>query len=394
VAAIYLVVWAVYLLVMPVLAVISPAVAKREKNLPRKRSPRIAIIVPAHEKESCIDRCIETLRSANHLRVKVQIFVVADQCLYRTSDLAEAAGTMVLTRNAVPRGKTYMLAWAIDELANHDIDTDLHVISDATTYVAPQFLQRLVRFWVDGEDIIIAHSMVDTENRIRFACCMGLTLARRNFQDLAREGLALSTPVSGRGMGFSQDHTGKYRWRLALTSLVTSSTHPTEDFRHDVCLEEHGYKMAFAGDAHVSTPLRASLCDAIRQGIGWEKGRIANIKGHARGLLLVGLGGCDLRKMIAALNAVPPVAVLIGSIAVLVLRSPMLIEQTLELILTLTPLVTVYIFSFMVLRQGQTKRIAVGTLVWTPVHLAWRFMAFLVALTGSDRLVGKRRDER
>jgi cellulose synthase/poly-beta-1,6-N-acetylglucosamine synthase-like glycosyltransferase len=394
-ATTYLAFWAMYLLAMPVLAGLRPNTKGDGTDNSRRDTPRIAVIVPAHDMEAYIERCVNSLRWVDYPQEQLQIFVVADHCSDKTADLARAAGATVLTREVEPRGKTYTLAWAFEELASCGVDADLYVIVDATAYVASAFLNSLGRHWSKGEDIVIAHAIVDAENQKWFARCMGLTLAHRNLQDLARERLALSALVSGRGMAYSHAYIGKFGWRLALPTSATSGTHPTEDFRHGVRLAEHGYRVAFADEALVFTPLRESFSAATRQGLRWEKGRIANVRAHATKLLRVGLSERNLRKVIAALDAIqPPVAVLIGTAALVAFLALVFLDSTFGRLLASTPLALGFIYSLLVLKQGQKEGIKIRTVIWAPVYLAWRCMAFLLAIAGLDRLVREGRHDR
>ena len=180
-------------------------------------------------------------------------------------------------------------------------------------------------------------------------------------------------------------------WSLAVPADTGSSVHPTEDFRHGVQLAEHGYRVAFANDAHVYTPLRQSLRAATKQNIRWERGRIGNAFTHARQLLYRSIRQRDLKKFIAALDASqPPVAVVIGVAFALALITPFSVKQALPVSLGLLPFVLVIAYGSLVIKQGQREGIAMRFLVWAPIYLAWRLTAFFLAFTRLDRLIHKK----
>jgi cellulose synthase/poly-beta-1,6-N-acetylglucosamine synthase-like glycosyltransferase len=390
-AAIYLLAWSVYLLAMPVLSHLQKPDAAPQRDATRSRTPQIAVVIPAHDMEHCIERCIKSLLGCGYPDERAEVYVVADHCSDQTAAVARAAGAEVLIRDEEPAGKTFALDWAFRQLNTRGVSPDLYVIVDATAYVADGFLSFLAERWSSGENVIMAHTLVDPTNQKWFARCLGLTLAHRNLQDASRERLSLSALVCGRGMAFGKDYIEKHGWRLALPSEAITGSHPTEDFRHGVRLAGHGYRVAFAEDAYLYTPLRQSLGAATRQNVRWERGRIGNAYTHARELLSQGIRERRLRKLIAAIDAIqPPVAVVIGLSSALALLAVLFTDTPSILFLALLPFLLVFMYSMLVVRQGHREGIEVTALLWAPIYIAWRVSAFLVALTGLDRLLDKR----
>ena len=391
-AAIYLLVWSVYLLSMPLLSYLRPQKGNSQSDPVRSQTARITVLIPAHNMEQCIERCIRSLENCTYPRERVEIFVVADHCSDDTAAVASAAGARVLVREEPPAGKTFVLDWAFRHLKTQGIQSDLYVIVDATAYVADGFLSSLAKHWSQGENVIMAHTVVDPANQKWFARCLGLTLAHRNLQDAARERLKLSALVCGRGMAFGHEYIGSHGWSLAVPSPEsTPDAHPTEDFRHGVRIAEHGYRVAFALDAHVYTPLRQSLEAATRQNVRWERGRIGNAFTHARKLFSQAVREKRIRKLVAALDAIqPPVAVVIGFSAGLALIAVLFVEATSILILAFLPLLLTSLYSMLVIARGRQEGIELTASLWAPVYIAWRLSAFLAALTGLDRFLDKK----
>jgi 1,2-diacylglycerol 3-beta-glucosyltransferase len=390
VAAAFLLSWSLYLLALPLLSRLHQREAPPRDGHPRTKTPHISVLIPAHNMEAYIKRCIESLDGCGYPSGNVQIYVVADHCSDGTADTARAAGAKVLIRHDEPAGKTFALDWAFRKLESLGVQSDLYVIVDATAYVADAFLLRLAERWSDGENVIMAHTMVDPSNQRWFARCLGLTLAHRNLQDMARERLSLSALVCGRGMAFGKDYIGKHGWGLALPAQSVAGNHPTEDFRHGVRLAEHGYRVAFATEARLYTPLRQSLEAATRQNVRWERGRMANAFTHARALLFQSIRDGEGRKFIAAVDAIqPPVAIVIGLAAALALGAGLFVKSSWVLYVALLPFALLLVYSGLVIRQGSREGIQPTAVLWAPVYIAWRVMAFLAAATGLDRLIDK-----
>ena len=380
VVAAYAVFWAAYSLLLPLLAAMHRQSRAKEVLPGRGELPSIAVIVPAHNMERVIARCIESLRACRYPGKALEIFIVADHCTDETVLRARQAGVSVLERDTGPAGKTYALAWALDELARRAFHADQYVITDATAWVEADFLQILAARWMQGEDIVVGRTVVAIENQQWFVRCLALTFVHRNLQNGCRERLGLSALVEGCGMAFSRPYIERFGWSLALPTSTSTSSHPTEDWRHGVRAVEHGYRVAFAGNARVVTPLRDSLSAATKQSVRWERGRISNAMTHGLRLLWLGIRQRDLRKLLAALDAIqPPVAVLGGLCVVIAAFSAFLPRGPRIDVVSFMPVVLVALYGIVVAAYGRKEGIKLTTIAWAPVYLAWRSLTFVLA---------------
>lgn len=374
--------WALYVLVIPLLAAVRGRRVRGSSTRSRAVSkPKVAVIIPAHNMERYIVRCIESLNSCGYPQALLDIFVTADHCSDRTVELAAATGAVVLHRDVEPRGKTYTLAWTFDTLSATDKPHDLYIIVDATARVDHGFLDALVARWNDGEQIVIGHPIVDPENLQWFAQCLGLTLAHRNLQNRSRDALGLSAFIGGRGMAFDHSYIERFGWTLALPTSEHGDSHPTEDWRHGVRVVEHGYKVTFADEARLYTPLRESFDAATEQGVRWERGRLVNMATHGNALLARGMKELSGIKILAGLDAIqPPVAVLAG-LSLLVAAAGLLAPGLFAVPLAaLLPATLILIYAIGVIDQGRRDGIKGRTVLWAPVYIAWRCSAFARAL--------------
>jgi cellulose synthase/poly-beta-1,6-N-acetylglucosamine synthase-like glycosyltransferase len=263
----------------------------------------------------------------------------------------------------------------------------MYVVVDATARVDVGFLEALVAVWREGEHIIVSHPLVDAENQKWFARCLGLTLVHRNLQNSARQRLELSSLIEGRGMAYSREYITKHGWRLALPTATKSGTHPTEDWRHAVRAVENGYRVAFADDARVITPLRPTLSAATKQGIRWERGRMANAFSHAMRLLGQGLKQRNAVKSLAALDAIqPPVAILGALCTALALIALVFPGGLVVNLLSVMPLALFVLYGVVVVAEGRKDGISPVTILWAPIYILWRTSAFILAWGFLDKL--------
>jgi len=382
----YATVWALYLLLFPVVASLWKSRAKALKNTLDTEYPTIAVIIPARNMGQVIGRCIGSLRTCHYPADKVDFYVVADHCSDDTAGRAQEAGATVLARQDGLPGKTYTLAWALEELRVRGITHELYVIVDATVQVTATFLVALAKRWQQGEDIITSHPRLSAENQAWYARCLGLMLVHRNLQNSSRERLHLSALLEGRGMAYSQSYIRRFGWHLALPKL-NRGLHPTEDWRHGVQAVEQGYRVAFAQDAWITTPLRNSLIHATKQGSRWERGRMVNAATHALRVLLRGLWRRDLIKIFAALDAIQPPVAILGALSLgLAITSAFLPSASLMRLASLAPLPFVLLYGVGVALRGRREGIGIVAIAWAPLYIAWRCITFALAWGCLDRI--------
>jgi cellulose synthase/poly-beta-1,6-N-acetylglucosamine synthase-like glycosyltransferase len=387
--------WALYVVVPPAIAAV---VGRRRDAAPAvtdTNAPTIAVLIPAHDMEAVIGRCVAAVQACHYPRDKRTIFVIADHCTDLTADAAEQAGARVLVRDEGPPGKTYTLAWTLENLGQLGADPDIYLVTDATARVDVNFLAELASFIARGEDIVVAHSMVEVENQKWFARCLGLTLVHRNLQNWSRERLRLSALIEGRGMAYSRRYVRRYGWSLAAPAAGSAATHPTEDWRHGVQAAEQGLRVAFAEAALVYTPLRGSLAAATQQGIRWERGRMANATTHALRVLAGGVRRRSSRMIFAALDALQPPVAILGAVCTLAAIAGLALPHSPISTLTRWPLAIVALYGVAVVLRGRRAGIDPVTVLWAPVYIAWRCFAFCLAwVSPRDRASLQQKNER
>jgi cellulose synthase/poly-beta-1,6-N-acetylglucosamine synthase-like glycosyltransferase len=380
----YATLWSLYLLLLVAVAAVR---GRRTGRLVRPGEwPVIAVIIPAGNAQGVIGGCIAALRACHYPSERVVTYVVADHCRDNTAEVAQASSAHVLIRNDGPRGKTYTIAWALGELDRLGFSPDLYLIVDATARVEPDFLTAMAQRWRQGEDIISSHSILSSENEAWYARCLGLMLVHRNLQCWARERRGLSALLEGRGMAYSREYIKRFGWSLAVPK--THGSHPTEDWRHAVRAVEEGYRVGYADEARVATPLRGSLAEATQQGARWERGRLINASTYALRLLWRGLCNRDHVKVFAALDAMqPPVAILAALSTAIAVLTYFIPSKDVSLdSLGYFPLMLVGLYGLIVVVRGRRDGIGLSTVVWGPLYVIWRCSAFILAWVFLDRV--------
>ena len=118
----------------------------------------LAVIVPAHDEEQLIGRCIESLRRQDYPAGRYRIVVIADNCSDRTAEKASEAGAMVMVRASAPeaRGKGQALRWAMDRLLAEPEPPEAVVVVDADSVCEPGMLSALEDKLAEGHAVVQA----------------------------------------------------------------------------------------------------------------------------------------------------------------------------------------------------------------------------------------------
>ena len=192
-------------------------------------------------------------------------------------------------------------------------------------------------------------------------------------------------------MAYSRRYIHRFGWSLALPK--TQGSHPTEDWRHAVRLVEEGFRVAFADNACISTPLRASLSEATQQGARWERGRLLNAGTYAIRLLINGFWQRNPVKIFAALDAMQPPVAILAALCIAIAGFTYFVPSEIESlsIFGYLPLALVTFYGVIVVLRGRQEGISLSTVIWAPIYVLWRCSAFVLAWSFLDRMkLGRR----
>ncbi|MGH7918604.1 MAG: glycosyltransferase family 2 protein, partial [Candidatus Dormibacteraceae bacterium] len=272
---------------------------------PREPSGRrtVAVLVPAHDEEALLARCLRSLQVARQ-GMPVRLLVVADNCTDRTAAIASEEGAEVWERAVPDRpGKGQALRWALDRLLAAPGAPDAVAVVDADSVCDPALLRRLVGAYEAGHPVVQAEYLVlpeGTDVRRRLVAAAFLLFHRVRFS--GRAVLGLSASLVGNGMLFSAGVLRLHPWD-AFSGV--------EDLELSIALRRSGVPIHFEGSARLWGPVATGRAESAQRS-RWEGGRLAAMRRHLPGLLAAGIRRRDARLLeTAAELAVPPLGLLL-----------------------------------------------------------------------------------
>lgn len=247
---------------------------------------RLAVVVPAHDEENGIARCVRSLLRCEAPRAELVILVVADNCSDRTAEVARAAGAdarpgatvEVLERfDTERRGKGYALELAFETLLAAHADLDAAMVVDADTEVDRNFLTAAERWFAAGADGVQSRYTVLNADASEKTRLMNVALMAFNvLRPRGRARLGLSAGILGNGFGLS---------RHCLQTIPYTARSVVEDLEHHLELVREGFKIEFMDETSVRADFPVGEKGADTQRARWEGGRLRMIREHAPKLL-------------------------------------------------------------------------------------------------------------
>jgi 1,2-diacylglycerol 3-beta-glucosyltransferase len=268
-----------YLLILTLLS------QRAKPPIPRSRTLKFDVIVPAHNEASVIERTVCSLRKIDWPPDRFRVLVIADNCTDSTALLARQAGAEALERNdANLRGKGYALAFAFRSSRAHDW-ADAVVVIDADAEVSSNLLSAFAARIELGAHAIQAHygilnPMASWRTRL-------ITIAKAAFhivRSRARDRLRLSCGIRGNG------------WCVTHGLLDKAPYHAyslTEDLEYGIDLGLAGFRVAYADEAHSDAEMVTDEKVAGTQRRRWEDGRFHLIRSRTIPLLLAAIRRAD-----------------------------------------------------------------------------------------------------
>lgn len=215
---------------------------KEEKDYTPKN--KFAMIVAAHNEEVVIGKLVESINKQDYPRELFDIFVIADNCDDKTSEVARKAGAKVFERfNKEQRGKGYALEWMFDKLYKMDERYDAVCIFDADNLVHKDFLKEINSKMKEGYKVVQGY--IDSKNPedswIATSYSIAFWSQNRMFQ-LARNNVGFSNQIGGTGFAIDFE---------TLKELGWGATCLTEDLEFTCKIVLNGGKIGWAHDAKI-----------------------------------------------------------------------------------------------------------------------------------------------
>jgi exopolysaccharide biosynthesis WecB/TagA/CpsF family protein len=368
-----------YLLTLALASSFRPRETSREESEP---GSRLAVLVPAHNEEQLIGRCVQSLLAQSYPRALYRLIVIADNCSDRTALEASAAGAEVMVRDQPDaRGKGQALRWAMDRVLGAPDAPDAMVVVDADSIADSNLLCALERELAAGHGVVQADYtvIVDPASPKSAIVAAGFLLFHRvRFSGRARLGMAAN--LVGNGMLFSRPVLEEHPWD-AFSGV--------EDLEYSIRLRLEAIRPQFASAAYVSGPGPATRAGVDRQRLRWEGGRFAVVRTWLVKLVVTSVHRRDARLLDAALDlAVPPLGLMCLATAAGALLTTAAVLTKVAPVWTLTPwavaVVAIPAYVFIGLRAANAPPAVWRAVLGAPAFLAWKLLTYVRLLRGFD----------
>jgi 1,2-diacylglycerol 3-beta-glucosyltransferase len=303
---------AAYLLLLSAFGLLRPSRTPARSTITR----RFAVLVPAHDEATVIDRLLRSLQAQTHPRDRFDVYVVADNCSDATAEIARRFGAIVHERHEpLLRAKGHALRWLLQRVRAHGT-YDAYVIFDADSEVAPDFLARMDARLAAGSLVIQSHYRVLNDASGRAAMREAALASLHYLRPLGRAALGLSCGLKGNGMCFAAGVLDRFGW---------GSVGLAEDVELHLSLVRHGVRTDFAPEAVVKADMPSTAEDARSQNLRWEAGRLQAVKRDVAPMLIGGiLRGRPMAIDAAVEQLIPPLSVAVsGAVACAMLGAVM-----------------------------------------------------------------------
>ncbi|MGC6328399.1 glycosyltransferase family 2 protein [Rhizorhabdus sp. FW153] len=370
--------WLVVLPSMLALAILSielGAAQLRPRTRPWTRSADLTILIPAHDEQAGIARCIEAVRAS--APPGSSILVVADNCSDRTARIARAAGAEVIERHdPVQRGKGHALGFARRHL--RAAPPAIVAVLDADCAIEGDGLARLAGTAAAlNRPVQSAYLFRPIPDRGPLVAVSGFALLLRNL--VRQRGLAwIGAPalLTGSGMAFP--------WRC-FDAAPLDTDDIAEDLNMGIALAQLGMAPVFLPQVTTWSDPAARLA-TFGQRTRWEQGFLRGAVRHAPHLLLSGEGPL---LWLGLHLCVPPLALLGLLCAASLLVSGGLItlgasgSAALGLIALLVAAAGLVLLGWW--RFGRAQASA-RQLLLAPAYILWKLPLYLGAIRKPERM--------
>jgi cellulose synthase/poly-beta-1,6-N-acetylglucosamine synthase-like glycosyltransferase len=258
-----------------------------------------AVIIAAHNEESVVSALVKNCGQLDYPGEMFNIFVIADNCIDNTAQVATEAGATVWERfNDQEQGKGYALEWAFNRLYALPRKYDAVVIIDADNLVSLNYLRVMNNRLLMGEKIIQCY--LDSKNPndtwVTRSIHIGYVITNR-FWQLAKYNIGLCCALGGTGMCISVDVLQKFGW--GANSL-------TEDLEFQIKALLNGVKVAWAHEAKVFDEKPLTMKQSMTQRQRWMQGHCTVASRYLPRLLWQGITQRNPALLDAALYCCNP----------------------------------------------------------------------------------------
>jgi Glycosyltransferase like family 2 len=223
----------------------------------------LTVVVPAHNEELLLRRCVASLLA--DLPPGSSVLVVAHNCTDSTAQVAAESGAEVLLLQDDGRqGKGAALRAGFSRAIAQG--AQVLAVVDADSVVAPGFSAAITEALVDGAEAFQARYVAmgaggQATARLTALGFLGFNVIRPR----GRARLGMSAGIFGNGFGFHKS---------VLERVPYEASSVVEDLEYHLRLVDSGIRVAFLQNATVSTEMAQNSAAASSQRARWEGGRL------------------------------------------------------------------------------------------------------------------------
>lgn len=266
---------------------------------------RFAICVPAHNEEVNLPRLLASIAGLRYPPDRIDVHVVADNCVDGTASVARACGAFVHERvDSERQGKGHALSWLLERVLPSAYDA--YVIVDADSILDQNFLGAMDARLHRGAEVIQAYYAVSNADRAPLASLRACALTAIHYvRPLGRAALGLSVGLKGNGMCFSRPVAERFGWRWFGLA---------EDVESHLTLVAEGVRVHFAPETRVLGEMPTSFRQATSQNERWEGGRLQALRTRIPRLVFDGLRMRSATRLDAAAEQlIPPLSLVLAA---------------------------------------------------------------------------------
>ena len=265
-----------------------------------------AVIVAAHNESAVIGQLLDNLRALEYPKELYDIFVIADNCVDNTAEIARDAGAIVCERfSETGKGKGFALEWMFDKLFKMERQYDAIVVFDADNLVHPRFLLEMNNRRLKGDKVVQgfldAKNPYDTWVSGTFAIAFWVI---DYVWHLAKTNIGLSSVLGGTGMCIATDVLKRHGW---------GATCLTEDMEFTMKSLVEGIKTTWAHDAIVYDEKPLTFMQSWNQRKRWAQGQFDVAHRFIPKMFKAGIERRDIRILDGCLHLIQPHFLLIST---------------------------------------------------------------------------------
>lgn len=227
--------------------------------------PSVTIIVPCYNEEATVCATVNSLLALDYPRELLRLMIVDDGSTDRTQKVLEIYknNPQIQIFKKENGGKHTALNFALEK-----IESDLVGCLDADSFVDPQALRHIVRYFDDAETMAVTPAVRVHEPQ---TVIQHMQKVEYTWGVLWRRILA-----SINGLYVTPGPFSIFRTKVFKKIGNYRYAHHTEDLELALRLQKNGYKIANAFNANVYTVSPNRLKDLLKQRVRWSYGFLNN----------------------------------------------------------------------------------------------------------------------